>query len=66
MKFFALAVVILFGVVIQSVAAAQADLPVPDEGGVYLSIDGVRVYAIDRGDPDDPAVLLLHGLAVRW
>lgn len=69
MKFFALAVVILFGVVIQSVAAAQADLPVPDEGGVYLSIDGVRVYAIDRGDPDDPAVLLLHGFGgsvVTW
>ncbi|MBK9122965.1 MAG: alpha/beta hydrolase [Chloroflexi bacterium] len=48
---------------------AQETLPVPDEGGVYLTIEGVRVYAIDRGDPDSPAVLLLHGFGgsvVTW
>lgn len=69
MKRVLFAVVLVIGVALNAISFAQEELPTPDEGGMYLTIDGVRVYAIDRGDPEAPAVLLLHGFGgsvVTW
>lgn len=40
-----------------------------DEGGQFVDVDGASVYYIERGDPENPAVLLLHGFlgsVVDW
>ncbi len=42
-------------------AAPRPAAELADPDGQFIEIDGISIYYIERGDPADPAVLLLHG-----
>jgi pimeloyl-ACP methyl ester carboxylesterase len=54
------------------ISAAQDSVPVEDladENGHFIEVDGVRLYYVEEGPADGPAVLLLHGFGastVTW
>jgi pimeloyl-ACP methyl ester carboxylesterase len=51
----------------QNTLAQPADLA--DPNGAFVELDGVRIYYITEGDPQNPPVVLIHGLngsTVNW
>lgn len=57
--------VVVIGVLAVVIAQDSSDtLPAEafaDPDGQFIDVDGITLYVLDRGEPTDPAVLLLHG-----
>lgn len=50
--------------ILLAMPAAAQSVPaetLADPDGQFITVDGASLYVLDRGDPADPAVLLLHG-----
>lgn len=55
--------VALYGIV--AITTAQTDFKTPqelaDDNGAFADVDGVSVYYVQAGSPDNPPVILIHG-----
>ncbi|MDX1994137.1 MAG: alpha/beta hydrolase [bacterium] len=61
-KFFVLLMLMLVGLVpvtAQQTTVTPQDLADPD--GQFIDVNGAEIYYIERGNPEGPVVLLLHG-----
>lgn len=66
MKKFVLSIVMLFLAAIPSAAQPTPTPPLTardlaDPDGQFIEIDGAEIYFVERGSPEDPVVLFLHG-----
>lgn len=68
-RLFQILLVLLLIVVLAGVVAIIAAESIPysepeelaDDNGQFATIDGARVYYVTAGNPEDPAVILIHG-----
>lgn len=63
---FLITILTLLSFAIGSVAHAQDDpvsaADLADDNGAFATIDGARIYYVSAGQPDQPPVILVHGL----
>jgi pimeloyl-ACP methyl ester carboxylesterase len=56
-------VLVLLCLTVTAFAQSSPVEPLADPDGVFVEIDGVTLYYVERGDPDGEPILLLHGFA---
>lgn len=59
---FLLVLLMLCSATLTAAQTTDAEL-LADPDGTFVTIDGVQLYYVERGDPDGETILLLHGFA---